>query len=109
MMAGQAGPDKFIVRILDADGNAGGLGILVGERHVVTCAHVVNAVLRREHRAQSQPESAAWVLLDFPLLDDRRRLRASVVAWLPPSDSRGIGDDIAGLIIDEAPPAGATA
>jgi S1-C subfamily serine protease len=103
------GPEGFTVRILGANGKVGGLGVLVGDRHVVTCAHVVNAVLGREQRAQSQPEPEARVLVDFPLLDDSQLVRATVVVWLPPSDSRGMGDDVAGLVIGEGIPSGAVA
>ena len=109
MMAGGARPEGFTVRILGADGKTGGLGVLVGERHVVTCAHVVNVVLGRDQRAQSQPEPAAPVLVEFPLLDDSRPILATVVAWLPPSDSRGMGDDVAGLVIGEGLPSAAAA
>jgi WD40 repeat protein len=109
MVMGGSGPEGFIVRIFGADGNVAGLGVLVGERHVVTCAHVVNAVLGREQRAQPQPEPEARVLVDFPLLDDSRPVGATVVAWLPPSDSRGMGDDVTGLSIGGALPIGAVA
>ena len=108
-MVGEAGPEGFTVRILGADGNVGGLGVLVGERQVVTCAHVINAVLGREQRAHSQPEPEAGVLVDFPLLDDNRPVRATVVVWLPPSDPRGMGDDVAGLVIGGDLPSGAIA
>ena len=108
-MAGEAGPEGFTVRILGTDGKLGGLGVLVGERHVVTCAHVVNAVLGRDQRAQSPPGPEAPLLVDFPLLEDSRPVRAVVAAWLPPSDSRGVGDDVAGLVIGEGPPSAAVA
>jgi WD40 repeat protein len=49
------------------------------------------------------------VLVDFPLLDDARLVRATVAVWLPPSDSRGMGDDVAGLVIGESLPSGAVA
>ena len=108
-MVGEVGPEGFTVRILGTAGYVGGLGVLVGERHVVTCAHVVNAVLGRDQRSQSQPDPEERVLLDFPLLDDRRPARATVVAWLPPSDSRGMGDDVAGLVISGDLPSAAVA
>jgi hypothetical protein len=106
----EAGPERFTVRILGADGRVRGLGVLVGEFHIVTCAHVVNSVLGREQRAQPQPEPDVRVLVDFPFLDDHSRpLPSTVVVWLPPSDSRGMGDDVAGLVITESPPHGAVA
>ncbi len=106
----EAGPERFTVRILGADGKVRGLGVLVGEFHIVTCAHVVNSVLGREQRAQAPPEPDVRVLVDFPFLDDHPRpLPSTVVMWLPPSDSRGMGDDVAGLVITESLPRGAVA
>lgn len=106
-MMGGAGPETFTVRILGEDGKIGGLGVLVGPRNVVTCAHVVNVVLGRDRRAQSHPGRDVTVLLDFPLLDDDQRLLSKVVVWMPPSDLRGMGDDVAGLVIDGSPPTAA--
>lgn len=31
------------VRVLDADGSTVGVGVLVGRREILTCAHVVNS------------------------------------------------------------------
>jgi hypothetical protein len=70
---------------------------------------VVNTALGRDQLAQSQPNAEAPLLVDFPLLDGGQPARAAVVAWLPPSDSRGMGDDVAGLIIDGSLPGGAVA
>src|SRR5713226_8778652 len=96
-------PDTFIVRILGPDGRAVGVGALVAERHVVTCAHVVNTALGRDARDQGQPAGA--VTLDFPLADSGRgtgkppTLRATVERWLPPPREGAAGDDIAGLVL----------
>ncbi|MEP3329318.1 hypothetical protein [Sedimentitalea sp.] len=35
-----------VVRILDAEGQHIGKGILVADRHLLSCAHVVNLALR---------------------------------------------------------------
>jgi hypothetical protein len=32
-----------------------GVGFVVDERHIVTCAHVVNTALARDQRAQDKP------------------------------------------------------
>jgi hypothetical protein len=37
-------PGAFIARILGPGGRPAGAGALLAERHVVTCAHVVNTV-----------------------------------------------------------------
>ncbi|MDT7785057.1 MAG: hypothetical protein QOF58_3476 [Pseudonocardiales bacterium] len=85
--------EPWRVRVLDADGGVLGAGVLLGETHVLTCAHLV-------------PEGADHVFVD------RMRgpvVRADVVPdrWVPPLDDRR-GDvallDLAGPL----PGAGAT-
>jgi 3',5'-cyclic AMP phosphodiesterase CpdA len=84
------------------------MGVLVGERHILTCAHVVNAALGRDRRAQDPPDPPAdEVRVDFPLLAGAWAARARVVKWLPPPRTGVAGDDIAGLVLDEDPPSGA--
>ena len=89
-------PDAFIARILGSDGRPVGIGVLVAERHVVTCAHVVNAALGLAARQQGQP--AGPVTLDFPLVGPPT-LTATVERWLPPPREGATGDDIAGLLL----------
>ncbi|HEX6524475.1 MAG TPA: trypsin-like peptidase domain-containing protein [Streptosporangiaceae bacterium] len=112
-----AAPYGFTARILDGTGRPAGIGVLVAERHILTCAHVVNAALGRDELAQDQPTGA--VLVDFPLtrageLGDAsqgtaERLRARVERWAPPPAADAAGDDVAGLVLIDgtAPPAGA--
>ena len=90
-------PDGFIVRVLGPDGGAVGLGALVTGRHIVTCAHVVNAALGLDARAQGQPTGT--VAVDFPLADASPALRATVERWLPPPREGVTGDDVAGLML----------
>jgi hypothetical protein len=64
-----------------------GVGVVVGDRHVVTCAHVVNAALGRVKREQARPGADTRVDIDFPLLqdaDDRLPRRCRLVAWAWP-------------------------
>lgn len=92
-----AGPEAFTVRILRADGVAVGIGALVSDRHVVTCAHVVNAALGLDKQEQAKPTRI--VALDFPWLDGAPQVQASVELWLPPRREGAAGDDIAGLTL----------
>jgi hypothetical protein len=89
-----------IVRIRRTNGEVVGAGFLVGEKHILTCAHVVAEALRIAQDQVDQPEES--VQLDFPLLAPGKNLRAQVVVWQPPRpDGRG---DIAGLQLDAPPP-----
>ncbi|HEX8009110.1 MAG TPA: trypsin-like peptidase domain-containing protein [Trebonia sp.] len=106
-LAGQS--PSFIARVLGPDDAVGGLGALVGRRHVVTCAHVVNVALGRDALSQQQPRER--VRVDFPLLEqpDRTPLEAEVVMWRPPPGTGVAGDDIAGLELAGPPPRAAVA
>ena len=101
-MADQS-PDLFAVRILGPDARPVGVGVLVGERQIVTCAHVVNAALGLDPRVQAQP--ADTLTVDFPLAhhphsrSDPPRNKALVVRWLPPPREGVAGDDFAGLVL----------
>jgi 3',5'-cyclic AMP phosphodiesterase CpdA len=103
--------DAFTVRIVGLNGQSAGVGVLVGERHIVTCAHVVNAALGRYAQVQDQPTHL--VTVEFPLVDPARaaghppRGQATVVKWLPPPREGAAGDDFAGLMLDQPAPAGA--
>ncbi len=106
-MVAESSPDGFIVRILGPGGGPVGLGALVTGRHIVTCAHVVNAALGLDARAQGQPTGT--VALDFPLAGPggSPALRATVERWLPPPREGVTGDDVAGLaLVGEVAPAG---
>src|ERR671915_13812 len=93
-----------IVRIWRSTGEVVGAGFLVGERHVLTCAHVVAEALGIAQEQVDPPEES--ILLDFPLLAPEKHLIAQVVVWQPPRpDGRG---DIAGLQWDNLPSSEAT-
>jgi 3',5'-cyclic AMP phosphodiesterase CpdA len=109
-------PGSFVVRVLAPDGQPAGAGVLVSDRRVVTCAHVVNTALGREAGAQDRPGEDAEVMVDFPELapgdpgGDRAArpgtLRARVVAWVPPPRENAAGDDVAGLELSGFAPTG---
>jgi hypothetical protein len=97
----EASGDGCIVRLLTADGARAGVGVLVGDRHILTCAHVVNVTLGRPADTQDQPDQTVHV--DFPLAGSTEPLPARVVRWVPPpvltrtGAPVRAGDDIAGL------------
>ena len=106
--------EGFIVRALRAGSTApAGVGFVVGDRHVLTCAHVANTALGRAQRDQQAPGTEARVQVDFPLLGDPEGapLRSCRVAkWVPPPVSGVTGGDVAGLVlVGEGLPVGAKA
>jgi hypothetical protein len=86
-------------RIFPLDGEVPvGAGVYVGERKIVTCAHVIEAALGL---AGILMRPAGHVRVDFPQSTDRQVHRAEVVeeAWFPKRDEAG---DLAVLqIVDE--------
>jgi hypothetical protein len=94
-----AGP-RFLVRFPHgaAPARAAGVGFLVAERHILTCAHVVNLALGRDERAPDRPSEQDFVYVEFPLADGAI-CRAHVERWQPPPSSGISGGDIAGLIV----------
>ena len=55
------------VRVLNATGRTAGVGVLVGPREIVTCAHVVNVALGRDPAAQDRPADELTVAFDSAL------------------------------------------
>jgi WD40 repeat protein len=104
--------EEFVVQVLRAGSPVpAGVGFVVGERHILTCAHVVNTALGRALRAQEAPGSQMRVQVVFPVLGDTEGapLRSCRVAvWVPPPVSGTAGGDVAGLVlVGEGLPAGA--
>ena len=102
-------PKDGLVAILPAKKKAPvGAGIFLGDRLVVTCAHVVNEALDRV-KAKGRPAESEKVVVDFQT-PDSNPITASVDpvgdAWSdPPADLRK-GADICLLQLDSDPPAG---
>ena len=83
---------------------------MVGDRYIVTCAHVVNAALGRDLRAQDAPSPDARITVDFPILGDadgKPHRLCRVDAWAPPPSAGLSAGDVAGLTLDEDLPTGA--
>ncbi|HUW31881.1 MAG TPA: NB-ARC domain-containing protein, partial [Planctomycetota bacterium] len=91
--------EACLVRIYDRDGDVVGAGFLVGEKHVVTCAHVVRNALGLKHHEARAPQGA--VRVDFPLLKNKSQMDAVVRFW--PKDCTGAAD-VAGLELCSAAP-----
>lgn len=99
-------PNPGIARLWSCGASAApqGAGFLVGPRTVLTCAHVVSAVVGERER--SPLTAGLTVDLDFPLAGRAtRRQTARLVTHLPVAED-GSGD-IAVLALDEDPPPGA--
>ena len=108
--------EQALLRVLAGDGTARrwvGAGWLIGPRHLITCAHVVNYALG-DPRAWNQPERPgedAIIRVDRPNLDPigpdgPPPRRARVAAWYPPRSSAGPGEpnDVAVLELLDDPP-----
>ncbi|MGW4638594.1 trypsin-like peptidase domain-containing protein [Sphaerisporangium sp. NPDC004334] len=94
---------RWSVRVRAGSGTCGA-GVLIDDRHVLTCAHVVNAALGRHAAERSRP--ADPVELDFPIAAGGARFQAWVSddGWFPiEDDERG---DVAVLELRSTPPDG---
>ena len=79
-----------------------GVGFVVDDTHIVTCAHVVNAALGRDQRAQDKPGPLVRVQVDFPLLGGAAGAPSrscAVQVWEPPPSYGVSGGDVAGLVL----------
>ncbi|HUN36123.1 MAG TPA: pentapeptide repeat-containing protein [Trebonia sp.] len=104
MESSLAAHDRCVVRVLGPDGSPVGAGVLIGGRRIVTCAHVVNAALGLDQRAQDRP--VGQVSVDFPALSPGQARPARIAAWVPPPRQNAAGDDVAGLELTVPPPPG---
>ncbi len=93
----------WAVRVVGLTRGVAGAGVLVDERHVLTCAHVVNAAVGSSSDDQTRPADA--VSLEFPNVPDGdkpfliRQARVLAGDWYPIGpDETG---DIAVMTLDE--------
>lgn len=93
--------EQFIVRILrTASVVPAGVGFVITDRHILTCAHVVNTALGRGQRAQDEPGPDVRIQVDFPMLGaagGTPSRSCKVLAWAPPPLSGVTGEDVAVL------------
>lgn len=86
--------------VADDRTQSAGMGIVVDDRHVVTCAHVVNSSLGRPFDCQGEPDLE--VPITFPYADSEAVCMGRVCSWQPMSRERGA--DIAIIELDDAIP-----
>ena len=99
--------EQSIVRIWNGNNQAIGTGFLIAPGYVLTCAHVVlqaQGVVEEESYASYQKRPRKVVAIDFPLLDNTRKIDAEVVGWLPFELN---GGDVAALKLMSPMPSGA--
>jgi hypothetical protein len=94
----------LIVRVLrrNPPARSAGIGFVVGDRHIVTCAHVVNTALGRDKKNQEEPGPDERLEIDFPILGDAAgapSCTCQVACWVPPPKTGVSGGDVAGLTI----------
>lgn len=94
-----------IGRRIGEDFKPEGAGFLVSDRHIFTCAHVVNAVLSNGPKIQSQPTDIIHV--EFCEKFSGQWRQARVVYWLPVDNSQQ-KEDIAVLELLQPLPKGAS-
>ncbi len=80
--------DGAVARIHSSDGNVVGAGFLVGDRQVLTCAHVVARALNLPKDTTDAPSDE--IQLSFPLIDGDETYPARIVRWDPALDIAGL-------------------
>ncbi|HEU5230604.1 MAG TPA: trypsin-like peptidase domain-containing protein, partial [Ktedonobacteraceae bacterium] len=94
--------EASIVRITTAENTVVGSGCFIGERRIITCAHVVACALRIPERTATAPLDAVY--FDFPLVAPGCSCSSHIVLWRPPLPDGG--GDVAVLQLDHDPPRG---
>ncbi len=96
-----AGRNAGVARIVSTEGGRHvGMGIVVGPRCVLTCAHVVNLAMGSDGKAVPRPTRP--LQLAFPLLPELSPRLAEVTAWHPVGRDGRPGDlAVLTLVADE--------
>ncbi|WP_084734768.1 substrate-binding domain-containing protein [Actinophytocola xinjiangensis] len=94
-------------------GTVVGVGFLVSDRHIVTSAHVINAVLGHNQYRQTEPADTVVIEVEFAQVQPGLTRQATVTWWSrPPALGATMthAGDLAGLTLlpAETPPVGAT-
>jgi len=79
--------EACITRLFTIDKNGiAGTGFLVGDKHILTCAHVINGVLGIPDTTVKKPTEIIW--LDFPFVANGGYLKAKIIVWHPVSTNK---------------------
>jgi hypothetical protein len=98
----QYGKDAGIAKLLVADGpKHAGMGIVIHSRHVLTCAHVVNAAVSRPVEGTLRPKGSVSVV--FPFSKSTQAIEGKVAVWHPMGATPVA--DVAVIDLDEDVPA----
>jgi energy-coupling factor transporter ATP-binding protein EcfA2 len=92
--------DSSVVQICTDKGDDKGLGFLVSEKHVLTCAHVVAKALGLPDNTSEKPNGEVY--LNFPFLKSNDLLTARISEWHPICPDEG--GDVAELELESTPP-----
>lgn len=98
---------EYICRIIEGNvvSRTVGVGFVVDDRHILTCAHVVNRALGRDVYTQAAPSPAEEIYVDFPHSripqgQNIRTFRVAPNGWKPPpADLHFLTPEFAGLEI----------
>ena len=94
------GTDFPVVKILSKEGSKiFGAGFLIGEKWIVSCAHVIAEALNTNDRSPKVPMGTLYVA--FPLSQPKLILKAHLLFW---DTKKSI--NIAFLELDDIPPTG---
>lgn len=91
--------ESSIVRIYSGE-SVIGAGFLISNRHLLTCAHVVNVALNLRKDNSKMPPGIVY--FDFPFLEPGKRVEARVVFWRPVNPGQVV-EDIAVLKVSPEP------
>src|SRR4028119_1968616 len=90
-----------VVRIYSNSSQVVGAGLLVSQKYILTCAHVVADALGMARSTVEMPE--VEICVDFPVLEVKQFFKAKVVFWRPVNPGK-FAEDIAGLELENSPP-----
>jgi WD40 repeat protein/energy-coupling factor transporter ATP-binding protein EcfA2 len=99
--------ESYVVSILKSGSDKpAGVGFVVDDQRIITCAHVVNSALYQEPRTQEAPAKDRRVSVVFPMLSGGESRLCKIAAWAPPPASGVFGGDVACLQIEGRMPNG---
>jgi hypothetical protein len=78
--------EPLIAQVLNQNGAIVGVAFAVGQNHILTCAHVVNAALGNRQDPTSKPDLKETVRLVFPFIDRDTTTQARIIDWRAPCD-----------------------